>query len=97
MPGVLPITNYRKLLSFCNTCGAYICWEVHKIFAPVAQFLAETAKRGTRYAIEQCHDLLKRGAPGTHFRSLNKSEPVGTIWRRVKGEAAESWAEHAVG
>jgi methylenetetrahydrofolate reductase (NADPH) len=50
IPGVLPIIDYQKLLRFCDTCGAYICQEVHKIFAPVAHDLEETVKRGHNLA-----------------------------------------------
>ena len=89
IPGVLPIMDYQKLLRFCDTCGAYICREVHKIFAPVAHDLEETVKRGTRYAIEQSGDLLRRGAPGIHFYCLNKTEPVRTIWQQLKDRAGE--------
>jgi len=89
LPGVLPITNYRKLLKFCDTCGAYICWDVHKIFAPIASDIEETVKRGARYTINQCEDLLERGAPGIHFYSLNKTEPVRTIWKRLRGQTDE--------
>jgi methylenetetrahydrofolate reductase (NADPH) len=87
IPGVLPITDYQKLLRFCDTCGAYICREVHKIFAPVAHDIEETVARGTRYAIEQSGDLLRRGAPGIHFYCLNKAEPVRTIWQQLKDRA----------
>jgi methylenetetrahydrofolate reductase (NADPH) len=97
IPGVLPITDYRKLLKFCDTCGAYICWDVHKIFAPVARDVAETVKRGIRFATHQCEDLLARGAPGIHFYSLNKTEPVRTIWKRLRGHTEESIIKNATG
>lgn len=60
VPGILPIVDYRRLLKFCDTCGA----EVHKIFAPLKDDEAATLKHGTRYAIDQCEDLIKRGSPG---------------------------------
>ena len=89
IPGILPITDYRKLLRFCDTCGAYICWNVHQIFAPVARDIPETEKRGTQFAIDQCEDLLKRGAPAIHFYSLNKVEPTRAIWNHLRGRPAE--------
>lgn len=95
IPGVLPITDYRKLLRFCDTCGAYICWDVHKIFAPVARDVTETLKRGIQFATHQCEDLLTRGAPGIHFYSLNKTEPVRTIWNRLRGKADETVLKNA--
>ena len=84
IPGVLPITDYRRLLKFCDTCGAYICWDVHKIFAPISRNVAETVDKGIQYAIDQCEDLIYRGAPGIHFYALNKTEPVRTIWDYLK-------------
>jgi len=95
IPGVLPITDYRKLLRFCDTCGAYICREVHKIFAPVAHDIEETVERGTTYAIEQCGDLMRRGAPGIHFYCLNKTEPVRTIWNELKDHADQFMPKQA--
>lgn len=89
IPGVLPITDYRKLLRLCDTCGAHICWDVHQILAPVARDIPETVKRGTRYAIDQCEDLMARGAAGIHFYSLNKTEPTHTIWNHLRGQPAE--------
>jgi methylenetetrahydrofolate reductase (NADPH) len=83
VPGVLPITDYNKLLKFCDTCGAYICEDVHKAFKPVSQDLAATLERGIDYAVRQSKDLLARGAPGLHYYALNKAEPVMTIWRQV--------------
>jgi len=91
VPGVLPITDYSKLLTFCDTCGAYICEEVHRTFRPIAEDLKATAKKGIEYAVAQCRDLLARGAPGVHFYCLNKAEPVSTIWRELK-DAAEAKA-----
>ena len=84
MPGVLPITDYSKLLKFCDTCGAYICREIHEIFGPIRQDLEATAKRGAEYVLEQGRDLLRRGAPGIHFYCLNKVEPVRTVWKALK-------------
>ena len=86
LPGILPIIDYKRLLKFCDTCGAYICDEVHKIFKPLQDDEAATLEHGTRFAIDQCEDLIKRGAPGLHFYCLNKVEPIKTIWQAVKKE-----------
>jgi methylenetetrahydrofolate reductase (NADPH) len=87
VPGVLPITDYAKLLQFCDTCGAYICDEVHKVFGPVKEDAAATIEKGVDFAARQCEDLLARGAPGIHFYCLNKAEPVKTIWEHLKSPA----------
>lgn len=88
IPGVLPVTDYDKLLTFASRCGAYICEEVHNRFAPIREHRELILKQGIEYAIEQCRDLLRRGAPGMHFYCLNQVEPVQTIWRSVAGASS---------
>jgi len=83
IPGVLPVTDYDKLVRFAERCGAYICDLVHETFAPLRGDPEMTARAGGEYAARQCEDLLRRGAPGIHFYSLNQVEPVRTVARRV--------------
>ena len=83
MPGVLPITDYRTLLRFCDTCGAYICQRIHDVFAPIQETPEATRKEGINYVVDLCKELLNLGAPGLHFYCLNSVEPVRTIWKRL--------------
>ncbi len=83
IPGVLPIVDYDKLLTFAAKCGAYICDAVHETFAPIGDDPEVTIQYGKEYALRQCEDLLRRGAPGINFYCLNRVEPVCTIWREV--------------
>ena len=90
IPGVLPITDYHRLLTFAETCGAYICEEVHRIFRPVSHDIEETVNQGIRYSLAQCEYLLDRGAPGIHFYCLNRVEPIRTIWRNLLNRVKET-------
>lgn len=81
LPGILPITSYDGLIKFCDMCGATIPDKVHKIFKPIRDDEDATMKAGIEFAVTQCRDLLERGAPGLHFFTLNKVEPVQTIWK----------------
>lgn len=83
LPGILPITSYEGLLKFCGICGATVTREVHDIFRPISGDDKATAEAGIEFAVRQCRDLLRRGAPGLHFFTLNKTEPVREIWRRL--------------
>lgn len=83
IPGILPITNYEGAVNFCKGCGASVPQKIHDIFAPIADDKVKTFEAGMRFAIEQCRELLGNGAPGIHFYSLNKAEPVGTIVRHL--------------
>ena len=84
LPGIIPITSYQKLLKFCETCGATIPQKVHDIFKPLDGNDEATYKAGVEFVVEQCNDLLKGGAPGLHFYSLNKAEPTQEILSKIK-------------
>ncbi|MEI6437700.1 MAG: methylenetetrahydrofolate reductase [Candidatus Omnitrophota bacterium] len=79
IPGILPITNYEGAVNFCKGCGASVPQKVHDIFAPIAGDKDKTLAAGTQFAIDQCRELLAGGAPGIHFYTLNKVEPVRGI------------------
>lgn len=86
IPGILPITDYNGLIRFCATCGATIPQEVHDIFKPIASDPQKTLEAGIKYCIDQCRQLLTLGAPGIHFYTLNKVEPVSTIINKLRGQ-----------
>jgi len=83
-PGILPITNYEGLVNFCKGCGASVPKKVHDLFRPIADDKAKTLEAGTKFALAQCRELLAGGAPGLHFYSLNKTEPVRTIIQAMR-------------
>jgi len=83
IPGILPITDYQTLLRFCNTCGATIPQRVHNIFKPLDGKDEATYRAGVEFTVEQCDELLKGGAPGLHFYTLNKVNPTREILNRL--------------
>ncbi len=83
IPGILPITNYENLVNFCQLCGTSIPAEIHTRFQPLKDDPAATLRAGIEFAIQQCRDLLKQGAPGLHFYTLNKVEPTREILSRL--------------
>ncbi len=83
LPGIIPITNYQKLLKFCDMCGATIPQKVHDIFKPLDGDDQATYKAGVDFVVEQCRDLLAGGSPGLHFYSLNKVEPTKEILSKI--------------
>ncbi len=84
IPGILPITDYQRLLRFCNTCGATIPQRVHDIFGPLDGDDEASYKAGVEFAVEQCNELLEGGAPGLHFYTLNKLDPTRDILNKIK-------------
>ena len=79
IPGILPITNYHKLVDFCATCQATIPKTIHDEFLHIAHDLEATKHAGIKHATKFCEELLKAGAPGLHFYCLNKVEPTQAI------------------
>lgn len=86
IPGILPITNYKSLVKFCAVCGARINEEVKKTFEPIQDDPEATLEAGVRFAVRQCQELLKGGAPGIHFYCLNKTSPSDQILRALRPE-----------
>ncbi len=83
IPGILPITDYPKLVDFCNTCGANISQSIRDTFESIADETDATYKKGLEVVTAQCQDLLDNGAPGLHFFCLNKVEPVASIFNAL--------------
>lgn len=84
IPGILPITDYNALVKFCGLCGAKITDEIHEIFKPIANDKEKTLAAGIEFAIKQCKELLRRGAPGLHFYCLNKVSPTDKILNAIR-------------
>ncbi len=84
LPGIMSITNYQKLLSFCKGCGATVPQKVHDIFAPLDGDDEATYKAGLDFTIQQCNELLEGGAPGIQFFTLNKLDPVREVVENIK-------------
>ena len=83
IPGILPITDYQSLVNFCTTCGANIPQQVHDIFRPLEGNPKALYEAGLSFALDQCSELLEKGAPGLHFYTLNKAEPTCEIVNRL--------------
>jgi methylenetetrahydrofolate reductase (NADPH) len=89
LPGIMPFTNVEQVERFTAMCGAAIppalraAMEVRREDADAAREL------GVAYASLQCADLLRRGAPGIHFYTLNRSTSTRAILSALR--AAEPW------
>src|SRR3972149_918669 len=84
IPGILPITDYKALQRFCAVCGATVTDEVKRMFGPSRGGHPPRGKAGTEFAIRQCQELLRGGAPGIHFYCLNKVHPTADILEAVR-------------
>lgn len=83
VPGIMPITNYRQLVRFSDGCGAEIPRWIRKRLEEFQNDLVSLREFGLDVVTRLCEALLRGGAPGLHFYTLNKAEPTRDIWRRA--------------
>ncbi|MGD8862571.1 MAG: methylenetetrahydrofolate reductase [NAD(P)H], partial [Myxococcales bacterium] len=83
VPGLMPMTDFAQVKRFSAFCGADIPrfiamrMERHEGDAQAQKEL------GIELASRQAEDLLRQGAPGVHFYTLNRSEPTLRIWENL--------------
>ncbi|MBF0154520.1 MAG: methylenetetrahydrofolate reductase [NAD(P)H] [Magnetococcales bacterium] len=79
IPGIMPITDFKQIKRFASLCGAQLPgWLVTRL-ERAKEDPAAMLEIGVEVAIDQCRDLLDRGAPGLHFFTLNRADVVGRI------------------
>jgi methylenetetrahydrofolate reductase (NADPH) len=79
LPGIMPITNYEQIERFTAMCGASIPPKLRVALEERRGDPAAIEDLGVAYATLQCTDLLRRGAPGIHLYTLNRSPATRAI------------------
>jgi methylenetetrahydrofolate reductase (NADPH) len=82
--GVMPITSYAQIVRFCEICEASIPEPLGDAMEALGGDERGEFELGLAYAAQQCADLLRRGAPGIHFYSLNKAPATQAILRTLR-------------
>jgi len=77
--GIMPITNVKQITTITGMCGASIPDGLRSELDRRAEDPDAVLQFGVAYATEQCADLLRRGAPGIHFYTLNRSPATRAI------------------
>jgi len=83
VPGVMPITNYKQLARFSDACGAEIPRWIRKRLEGYDDDLEAIRRFGFDVVLRLCEQLLEGGAPGLHFYSMNRTEPVRALWQAL--------------
>lgn len=81
--GIMPITNYAQLTKFSAACGAEIPRWIRLKLELLQDDKAALQDFGLDVVTRLCETLLKGGAPGLHFYTLNQSEPTLRLWRNL--------------
>ena len=91
--GIMPITNVKQITTITGMCGATIPQGVMAELERRADDPDAVLQFGVAYAAQQCADLLRRGAPGIHFYTLNRSPATRAILSSLK--LHRPWREEA--
>jgi methylenetetrahydrofolate reductase (NADPH) len=83
MPGIMPITNYKQLARFSESCGAEIPRWIATRLESYGEDLESIRAFGLDVTRRLCQTLLQGGAPGLHFYTLNRTEPTRTLWEQL--------------
>jgi methylenetetrahydrofolate reductase (NADPH) len=81
LPGIMPLSSARQIERFVSLSGCSIPDALRR--AAAAEDVEEA---GFRFALEQCRDLLARGAPGIHLYTLNQSSLSGRLLSALREE-----------
>ncbi|MEE3253249.1 MAG: methylenetetrahydrofolate reductase [NAD(P)H], partial [Nitrospinota bacterium] len=85
LPGIMPILNLKQSQRFTQMCGASLSADLLAKFEGVQNDLDKVREIGINHAIAQCRDLIKSGAPGIHFYTLNRSKATLAILENLRG------------
>ena len=83
VPGIMPVTNYHQLARFSDACGAEIPRWIRKRLEAYGKDTASIRAFGEEVVTNMCAQLLRGGAPGLHFYTLNRAAPALAIWNNL--------------
>jgi len=76
IPGILPIINFDKLMTFAQNCSAFIPNKIKDLYKKNNK---DKFKLSVDITTSQCLDLMKNGFRNLHFYTLNQSDLTGKI------------------
>jgi methylenetetrahydrofolate reductase (NADPH) len=82
VPGIMPVTNLKGIKRMAALNGNRIPEDLLGEIEEAADDADAVRRIGIRHATAQCEELLRRGVPGIHFYTLNRSPAT----RQVLGE-----------
>ncbi len=84
VPGIMPITNFEQIERFTRLCGATIPMRLRLELERRKDDAEAILQLGVAHATLQCAELLRMGAPGIHFYTLNRSRASRMIFAALK-------------
>src|SRR3712207_9582756 len=91
--GVMPIQDAVKSKRITSLCGSDIPAELQADLEARADQPEAARDLGVAFATLQCAELLRGGAPGIHFYTLNRSPATRAILSALR--LMRPWAERS--
>jgi methylenetetrahydrofolate reductase (NADPH) len=82
--GIMPITNWPQIERITRLSGNQVPAPLRERLERLRGDEAGAMEVGVEWAEAQCKELLRGGAPGIHFYTLNKSPATRAIFQALK-------------
>ena len=83
VPGIVAIVSATQITKFTQMCGAKIPPALRAKLDAIGTDDEAALKFGIEYATRQCEELLRAGAPGLHFYTLNKAHSTVEVVKNL--------------
>jgi methylenetetrahydrofolate reductase (NADPH) len=83
VPGILPILSASQIRRFVALCGAALPQPLLSELERLGDDDHAVSEFGIEYATTQCEQLLREGAPGLHFYTLNKARSATEVLKNL--------------
>ena len=82
-PGIMPITGLANIVRFCTGCGADLPRWIRLRLEELQDDKPALLDFGLNVVTRLCETLLRNGAPGLHFYTINQADPTLRIWANL--------------
>jgi methylenetetrahydrofolate reductase (NADPH) len=82
-PGIMPITGFANTVRFCAGCGADLPRWVRLRLEELQDDKPTLLDFGLEVVTRLCETLLRNGAPGLHFYTVNQADPTLRLWKNL--------------
>ena len=83
IPGIMPITGFANIVRFCTSCGADLPRWVRLRLEQMQDDKPALLDFGLSVVTRLCETLLRNGAPGLHFYTINQADPTLRLWANL--------------
>lgn len=90
VPGIMPITGFANTVRFCGGCGADLPRWIRLRLEELQDDKAGIIEFGLDVMARLCETLLRNGAPGLHFYTINQAGPTLRLVERLEPVSARA-------